>query len=108
MSKPTDQDRGEDPLRNQEQRTRVVAMLDPGFREDQPPPVLRPRGMGFQIPSNREDIRNLKFAGVAAVIALLVFTGLEYKQFYEAAREAKHSAVKAAHDAKHSLKEYFK
>lgn len=108
MSKPTDHIRGADSPQNHQQRPRVVPMLDPGFREDPGPSVLRPRILGIQVPSNREDVRNLKLAVSSAIIVLLIFTGLEYKQLYEAAREAKHSAMGAAREAKHSLKEYFK
>jgi hypothetical protein len=44
-------------------------------------------------PANPSDRRNLKFLGLAFLVAVVIFVVLEYKQFREAAREAKHSAV---------------
>jgi hypothetical protein len=67
-------------------------MIDPGFREELEPSVLRPRILGMKKPTNPSDQRNLKFLGVAILVAVVIFSILEYKQFREAAREVKHSA----------------
>jgi len=72
---------------------RKVAMLDPGFREVQEPSVLRPRILGIQKPKDSQDRRNLKFLGLAFLVALVIFGSLEYKQLHEAAHEAKKSAL---------------
>ena len=108
MSKPTDHVHGEDPPKEQQHVIRKVPMLDPGFREDLEVSVLRPRILGFQVPANREDRRNVKLAIIASIIAVIIFAVLEYKQLHEAAREAKHSAIGVAHEAQHSVQDYFK
>lgn len=72
---------------------RKVPMIDPGFREELEPSVLRPRILGMKKPTDPSDRRNLKFLAVAFLVALVIFGILEYKQFREAAREAKHSAM---------------
>jgi hypothetical protein len=72
---------------------RKVPMIDPGFHEDLEPSVLRPRILGLKKPANPSDRRNLKFLAVAFLVALVIFSILEYKQFREAAREAKQSAM---------------
>ena len=72
---------------------RKVAMLDPGFREVQEASVLRPRILGIQKPKDSQDRRNLKFLGLAFLVALVIFGALEYKQLHEAAHEAKKSAL---------------
>lgn len=82
---------------------RKITMIDPGFREEQETSVLRPRILGLKVPSNPSDRRNLKFAGVAVLVAVVIFGILESKQLYEAAREAKHSAYGTAREVKHSL-----
>lgn len=84
-----------------------VAMLSPGFREEVEPSVLRPRILGVKVPANPSDQRNLKFAGIALLVSLTIFGILEYKQLYEAAREAKHSAYGTAREVKHSLFDFF-
>lgn len=71
---------------------RKAPMIDPGFREEVEVSVLRPRILGIKKPSNPKDRRNLKFLGLAALVALVIFGILEYKDLREAAREAKHSA----------------
>lgn len=68
-------------------------MIDPGFREELGHSVLRPRILGIKKPSNPKDRRNLKFLGLAVLVAVMIFAILEFKQFHEAAREAKRSAV---------------
>ena len=68
-------------------------MIDPGFREETESSVLRPRILGIKKPTNPSDRRNLKFLGLAFLVAAVIFVILEFKQFREAAREAKHSAV---------------
>lgn len=80
-------------------------MIDPGFREETEVSLLRPRILGVKIPSNPSDRRNLKFAGIALLVSLVIFGILESKQLYEAAREAKHSAYGTAREVKHSLLE---
>lgn len=85
-----------------------VAMLSPGFREEVETSVLRPRILGVKVPSNPSDQRNLKFAGIAFLVSLTIFGILEYKQLYEAAREAKHSAYGTAREVKHSLFDFFR
>ena len=72
---------------------RKVSILDPGFREVQETSVFRPRILGLQKPKNSQDRRNLKFFGLALLVALLIFGVLEYKQVYDAAREAKKSVL---------------
>lgn len=81
-------------------------MLSPGFREEVIAPVRRRRILGVKIPSNPTDLRNLKLAMVASLASLIIFCILEYKQVYEAAREAKHNAYGAARDVKHSLTDF--
>ena len=97
MARPTDQVAGEEnpiDLSGEERSAlRKVPMIDPGFREELEPSVLRPRILGIKKPTNPSDRRNLKFLGVALFVAVVIFAILEYKQFREAAREAKHSAM---------------
>ena len=77
---------------------RKAPMIDPGFREEVETSVLRPRILGIKKPSHPKDRRNLKFLGVAVLVALVIFGILEYKDLKEAAREAKHSAMGLFHD----------
>lgn len=70
---------------------RKVSMLDPGFREIKEASVLRPRILGLQKPKDPNDQRNVKYLGLACLVALLIFGVLEYKQLHDAAREAKKS-----------------
>ena len=97
MARPTDQSDGEenptDSLGGNRPALRKVPMIDPGFREETESSVLRPRILGMKKPANPSDRRNLKFLGLAFLVAVVIFVVLEYKQFREAAREAKHSAV---------------
>jgi len=101
MARPTDHVAGEEnPTENpidlkggEKAELRKVPMIDPGFREELEPSVLRPRILGMKKPSDPTDLRNLKFLGVALLVAVVIFAILEYKQFREAAREAKHSAM---------------
>jgi hypothetical protein len=72
---------------------RKVTIIDPGFREFEETSVLRPRILGIKTPQDSKDLRNLKLMGIAFLVALLIFGGLEYKQLHESAREAKHSAM---------------
>jgi hypothetical protein len=67
-------------------------MLDPGFREELEPSVLRPRILGMKPPAHPKDSRNLKFAGIALVVSGVLFGILEYKQLREAAHDVKSSA----------------
>ena len=72
---------------------RKVAMLQPGFREEMETSVLRPRILGIRPPSDSRDRRNLKFAGIALLVSLLMFGILEYKQLREASRDVKSSTM---------------
>lgn len=87
---------------------RKIAMIDPGFREEPETSVLRPRILGIKVPTNPSDRRNIKFAGIAVIVSAVIFGVLEYKQVYEAAREAKHSAYGTAREVKHSLLDLFR
>jgi len=78
------------------QPLRKVVMLDPGFREELEPSVLRPRILGIKPPAHPKDLRNLKFAVIALIVSGVLFGILEYKQLRE-----------AAHDVKSSAKEFF-
>jgi hypothetical protein len=68
---------------------RKVSMIDPGFREETESSVLRPRILGMKKPSDPHDLRNLKFLGLAFLVAVVIFGILQYKQSSETAREAK-------------------
>jgi len=71
---------------------RKVVMLDPGFREELEPSVLRPRILGMKPPAHPKDCRNLKFATIALIVSGVLFGILEYKQLREAAHDVKSSA----------------
>jgi hypothetical protein len=96
MPRPTDHIAGEenpsDLSGDERSALRKVPMIDPGFREELEPSVLRPRILGMKKPTNPSDLRNLKFLGLALLVAVVIFAILEFKQFREAAREVKHSA----------------
>jgi len=107
MTKPTDRVQGgEDPERDQQSGVRKVPLLSPGFREELPGFTRPPKTFGFRMPSNPADRKNLKIMIAAAVVVVIVFFSLEYKQAYEAARESKHELHQAAHDIKKSILEF--
>jgi|GEM_PF-1333897 len=89
-------------------KIRKVAMISPGFRQTEEGSVLRPRVLGFKLPTDPNDIRNFKMGLIAVTVSAAIFIGLEYKQVYEAAREGKHQLHAVAHDTKHSILEFFK
>ena len=92
MTKPTDHvSGGEDSQPTEPSKFRKVAILDPGFRVPVERAAPPPRILGFSF-----------------LLSAVIFAGLEYKQIYEAAREAKHSAMGAAREAKHSVFDFFK
>jgi hypothetical protein len=72
---------------------RKVVMIDPGFRDPVDTSVLRPRILGIAKPQDPTDRRNLKFLGLAMLVAIVIFVALEYRQLRLAAHEAKMSAV---------------
>ena len=109
MTKPTDHvSGGEDSQPTEPPKFRKVAILDPGFRVPVERAAPPPRILGFKVPTNQNDRRNLKFLMFSFLLSAVIFAGLEYKQIYEAAREAKHSAMGAAREAKHSVFDFFK
>lgn len=97
MAIPSDHVAGEgnpqDPSKISKPLIRKAPIIDPGFREEVQPIVSRPKILGIKKPSDPNDLRNLKFLVMAFLLALVIFVILEYKQFREAAREAKHSAM---------------
>jgi len=97
-----------DPETESKPKVRKVALISPGFRQTGEGTVLRPRVLGFKLPSDPNDIRNFKMGLVAVGVSAVIFIGLEYKQVYEAAREGKHQLHAVAHDTKHSILEFFK
>ena len=68
---------------------RKVVMLDPGFRDELEPSVLRPRILGMNPPSHPKDRRNIKFVAIALVVAVVLFGILEYRQLREVAHDTK-------------------
>ena len=97
VDNPSNQSPSDAPLPEQQGvPLRKVVMLDPGFREELEPSVLRPRILGMKPPAHPKDCRNLKFATIALIVSGVLFGILEYKQLRE-----------AAHDVKSSAKEFF-
>ena len=71
---------------------RKVVVLNPGFREESEPSVLRPRILGIKPPSHPRDRRNIKFVALALVVAGVLFGILEYRQLREVAHDTKSPA----------------
>jgi len=72
-------------------KIRKVAMIDPGFREQSDHPLSRSGGLGFKLPANPNDLRNVKFGLVAIIVSVVIFIGLEYKQFRDGATDTSKS-----------------
>ena len=108
MTKPSDQVEG---AKAPVGRPRTIGMINPGFREDHFDPSTahsQKSLLGIRKPGDPRDWRNIKFALLAVSVSVLIFGILEYKQVYEAAREAKQSAYGTARAVKHSIFDLFK
>jgi hypothetical protein len=84
------------------------AIIDEGFRGEAEPPFRSPAFLALRKRSNAQDRRNLKFLTLAVSVTVILFVGLEYKQFHEVAREAKQEAMGAVRHANHSLSDFFR
>ncbi len=88
MNKPSDHvTSGDEVASSESPMIRKAPMIDPGFREEVPESVLRPRILGVKKPSHPKDRRNLKLFASAIVLAVLIFGVLQYKQMKDAERE---------------------
>jgi len=88
MNRPSDQvNAGDESALPESPMIRKAPMIDPGFREDVPESVLRPKILVVNKPSHPKDRRNLKLFAYAILLAVFIFGVLQYKQIKDAARE---------------------